>query len=73
MVFCRYRAHFDQNGEFAQLVQQKLVAYKADDPSMGDVSYNFTILRLEQLRLIYTLMKSVCSALPRVLTKKGPS
>jgi len=35
---CRYRSYFDKNVEFAQLVQQKLVAYKADDPSMGDVS-----------------------------------
>ncbi|XP_067941969.1 syntaxin-binding protein 1-like isoform X2 [Watersipora subatra] len=32
----RYRSQFDNNHEFAQLLHQKLVAYKADDPRMGD-------------------------------------
>ena len=27
---------FERNAEFAQMVQQKLDAYKADEPSMGD-------------------------------------
>ena len=32
-LFC---SDFERNAEFAQMVQQKLDAYKADEPSMGD-------------------------------------
>lgn len=34
----RFRNDFDRNAEFATIVQQKLDAYKADEPTMGEVN-----------------------------------
>ena len=36
MYFLFLYSDFERNAEFAQMVQQKLDAYKAGEPSMGD-------------------------------------
>ncbi|KAM3728161.1 Acetylcholine regulator [Dirofilaria immitis] len=46
----RYRADFERNVELSHLVQQKLDAYKADDPSMGegaDKAMTYDLLDIE--------------------------
>ena len=42
-LFYNICSDFPRNGEFAQMIQQKLDAYKADDNSMGQVGFEFIL------------------------------